>query len=147
MQALAAANAWQVCPLLVVRRAALATGAAALDAWRLQREESKLGSRFAGGGGGGGGALATLTDVAGRGRRGGGPQGDASGMGVGMALGDRQMGPLLAALVDTALKTLPKEPDDLSRALRADIGRAALALDQGAEDVDPEADADGYFGN
>jgi hypothetical protein len=57
------------------------------------------------------------------------------------------MGPLLAALVDTALKTLPKEPDDLSRALRADIGRAALALDQGAEDVDPEADADGYFGN
>ena len=108
---------------LVVRRAALGAASVAIDAWALQRQEQKQTLR-AGAGGIGGSALATLSDLAGR---------TASRAQVPNALADGELGMQVTALVDACMEGLRSEPDSLSRALKAGLARAVLALDEDEE--------------
>ncbi len=128
---LKAAAMWLSSPQVAVRRAAFGAGVTAIAAWKLQREESSTGTRWDSNGGS---ALETLADLSGR-------RTESQRSKPFLALADQQLGPLLAKLVDGALNGLKSEADDLCRALRADLGRAALSLDENTEDDDDISDA------
>ena len=112
---------------LMVRRAALMAGSMAIEAWVHQRKTENTGKNDIIPAG----ALDTLTDLAGHTQFLGNEQPNSQLP----SLADGKLGAAVATFVDGALNSLKGDPDPVCRALKVEIAKGALSLDEDYENL------------